>query len=358
MLYNNTKLQQKYHDFIQNTEKYDTKMKMLEVDFSKPWWHVLLQQKKLVFLVTFVYVIISIFDALFPLLIAWAVNSASVSAFALVVLARLFTSILVNRILRYNVILQLQTIHSVEYCANKYFLTVDPIFHSTKSSGEILSKVQRGSDSYERVMDIVTFDLLPISVTFLTTVLTMFAFDWKLGLTSAVFVVMITLVNIFGNIFNVKTFEPKANKVHDKLKGIIVENLQQANFIRSIFATPEQLEKMKKMGLKNMVTTGNSWAGSMTMGLTVRAIYMISILFIGVITMNNLQLGILNSASALAIILTYTSSTQGVLYIGDKVKRLSKSLVSITDLFELISTFGQQSYPVLEDKKTLTNNKS
>jgi len=358
MFYNNTTLQHKYHNLVSNTEHFDKRMKILKVDFTQPWWDIITQQKGLAFLITSLQFVNSIFDALFPILIAWSITSASVFSFVLIALTRLGLTIAFNLVWGYNAIFQLQTIHSVEYAANKYFLEVDPIFHTTKSSGEILSKVQRGSDSYEDVMDIITFELFPMAIGFVTTVLAMFVFDWRLGFTSMFFIVLITLINIFGNIFSTKTFEPKSNKARDKLKAVIVENLQQAHFIRSLFATPEQLEKMKKLGIKNMVATANSWRGSNNIGSIVRMIYISSIIFIGLIVLNQLNSGALNSATALAIVLTYTNSTQGVLYIGDKVKRFSKSLVSITDLFQLINTFGKKSYPVLEEEARFNFNKN
>ena len=258
------------------------------------------------------------------------------------------TTLLANLRSRFNGVFQLQTIHSIEYSANQGLLEVDPIFHTTKSSGEILSKVQRGSDSYEDVMDILTFELFPLLVRFTTLILTFLAFDWRLSLVSLVFLALIAVINIYGNIFSTKTFRPRANKIQDKLKAVTVENLQQANFIRSIFATPEQMQKMKITSKKNMVAEGNAWRSDTYISTFVRVIYLMSMFTIGLLTFSLLNSGSIDLASALAIMLAYLLNTNNILYLGNKVKRLTRSLIDITDLFTLMNTFGEKSYPVLE----------
>lgn len=65
------------YDFVSRQEKYDKKMKILPVDFQKPWWQILVDQKKLVLIVMGMQFVWSIFDSLFPILIGFAITSSN-----------------------------------------------------------------------------------------------------------------------------------------------------------------------------------------------------------------------------------------------------------------------------------------
>lgn len=248
----------------------------------------------------------------------------------------------------YNAILQIQTMGSVGYQANRYFLTVDPIYHSTKSSGQIVSKVQRGSGAYEDLLDIITFDLLGIITNFVTVVVVMFTFNWIFGLISLSFLIFISGFNIAGHIFRTKIFESIKNTAQDLVKSVNIETLQQAPFIRAIFATREQDEKSKSTEFHAMVVEANSWRAAAYINLITRTLYILSFFVLGASVFSRFQGGYLSSTVALSILLTYSNGTTDILFIGERVKRLSRSVVAVVDLFDFIRTFGKQTYPVLE----------
>jgi hypothetical protein len=98
-----------------------------------------------------------------------------------------------------------------------------------------------------------------------------------------------------------------------------------------------------------MITHVNSWQAGTIINNISRTIYIISLATLGTIIIFQAKEGILSPVLALSIILAYTNSTQSVLYIGDKVKRLTAALANIEDLYSFIRKFGKQSFPVLDD---------
>jgi hypothetical protein len=66
--------------------------------------------------------------------------------------------------------------------------------------------------------------------------------------------------------------------------------------------------------------------------------------------LDSLRQNLLDPAMSVALILAYFNSTNGILHLGNKVKRLSKSLVYIQDLYDFIRKFGKQTFPVLPEK--------
>jgi ABC-type multidrug transport system fused ATPase/permease subunit len=348
MFWNNKKFGNSLYNFVDKIEKYESQMKLLPVDFQKPWWDIIWKHRILTFLVMFTEVLTSVFDALLPVIVGYTIQNLNSGLFVIAVVSRLALTWVLNIMFHYNTILQMQCMDSVEYAATKYFLTVDPLYHSTKSSGQIVSKVTRGASSYENILDIITFELLPFLAGFVSVVVTMFVYSFELGLVSTAFIFAITLFNIFGHIILTKVFKPKEIEAQDKLLGISLESLQQAMFIRTSFATTEQLVKFKKSMLDRMVKAGNSWQSGTYINVISRTIYLISFLTIGLTLFSKLNNGLLTPVVCTGIILSYISGTSRVLYIGSGVKRLTKSIAGVTDLFDFIRGFGKQTYPVLE----------
>jgi len=350
MFWNNPKNQDRFYNFISKTEKLESKMQILPVDFQKPWWDIIVRQKKLALFAVFSQFIGSVFDAIFPILIGYAVTQLDFNLFILVMILRLAIIWVYNIMLRYNAIFQNQTMSSVDFSANQFFLTVDPIFHSMKSSGKIISKIARASRSYERVLDSISFDLLGIVTSLTTVAITMFVFGWEIGFVSLGFLSFIALFNISAQLYRTKTFTPRRIKAGDKMKAIQVETLIQAPFIRAIFAATEQIHKSKKATVKSMQEETLGWQASAYINVITRTVYVLSVFVIGYIVLTQVASGTLSTALALSIILAYSNGTSGILSIGNMVKRLSSALTDITDLFDFIRNFGQQSFPVLENE--------
>lgn len=240
MFYNNPKFQEKFYNFVDRTEKFDKRMKLLPVDFKKPWWDIIFRQKKIALLVFSTQLIWTIFDSVFPILIGFAALKLDLTLFLVIMVARMLFTWGYNYMFSKNTLFQIQTMNSVELAANEFFLTVDPLFHTTKSSGQIVSKINRGSSAYEDLLDLVSFELLGILTSLITIIITMFTFNFQIGLIALSFLSAIVTFNISAQIYRTKIFQPQKIIAVDKFKVNSLETLLQAPFIRAIFASNEQ----------------------------------------------------------------------------------------------------------------------
>ena len=352
MFWDNTKYHDFFYNFVNRRENFEKRMKLLPVDFEKSWWDILSRQKKFAFRIILSQLIWSTFDSLFPIMLGFAILKLDLGLFLLIMLARLALTWLYNSMLSQNAVFQIQTMNSVEYNANLFFLKVDPLFHTTKSSGQIVSKINRGSSAYEDFLDIVTFDLIGIITSMITITIAMFAFSFQLGLVSFIFLLSIASFNITAQVYRTQVFQPRKILSDDKFKAISVETLIQAPFIRAIFASNEQTVKLKTSISDTMIKEGNAWQAGSYVGFITRAMYVISVVSMGSVVLIQAKNGLFEPTLALSIILAYTNGTQNILYTGEKVKRLTTALSNIHDLFDFIRGFGKQTFPVLaEDGK-------
>ncbi|MEI6729465.1 MAG: hypothetical protein WCK98_07545 [bacterium] len=342
-------LEKKWEQFWLKFYGFDKKMKILEVDFSKPWWVILWRQKFIFTVVFALEVITNIFNTIIPIVVGYSISESNYNLFYGVIIARLVLTFVFQYFYGYNAIFQLQSVYSVYTSGLKFFMKVDPLFHSTRSSGTIISKLDRGSAAYEKFLDIVCFEFLPTIIAIITVTLTLFSFDWKFGLTALTFIILVGIFNIHGSLFNNRAFVPGELKREDMLKEKFVENLQQTNFIRSIFATESQFDKFKTTTINLISYKGTNWqAGGAIFSLSL-AFYYLSILVLSSLVFNSISIGQTSPIIGTSLVATYLLGTGTILYFGDRIRRLNESLSYIKDLFQFIQGYGKQTYPVLDE---------
>ncbi|GAB4146653.1 MAG: hypothetical protein OHK0017_07440 [Patescibacteria group bacterium] len=345
---NNKDFQQKYYDWTVKIMNYRDKMKILPVNFFEPWWKVLAIQKW-----RFIAIALGTFvgDAswfLLPIMLGYAISQSNFILLAGILIARL-AIIWMNHVIFYQIaITQLQAKQSIFTQAVEYLLKTDPLFHSTKSTGQVIAKVERGSDAYETLLDILTFELTNIVIGISSVIIVFSRVSWILtGLIILVFALMIGFSTLYS-IFHAKTFETRTIDLEDKIKEIGLESLHQATFIRSVFGTPEQIRRLDDSNTTAMYKIGAGWHMQGFWFCVVLNLYYISVFGIAAFLLNMINQGSIDSITAISLIGTYLLGTNNILSIGEKVKRFNRTVTQITDLFDFIRNFGKQSFPVLE----------
>jgi ABC-type multidrug transport system fused ATPase/permease subunit len=327
-----TNIQQRYYNFFTNLFNYEKRIKLIPVDFNKPWWTIILQQKYLFGLLLFTLSILGFYDSVISLWIAQAVESGNVFNLALIIAGRVFFTLIFLLVFNWNPIFQLRTIHSVPYSANQRILEVDPISHSTKSSGVMISKVNKGSGAYEDMLDILCFEILDVVVVLFGTIVLLTSFDLKIGLVASFLVVIMAAASIVT------------------ASQISVENIQQAVYVRSVFAAKEQLKTLEKSIKKFVGVEATSWRVDGTTHVIIRILFFMSVFIIATMIMDKVKTGTMSSIVGVGLITSYMFASNDIRSLGSQIKRLTASHSRITDLFEFMRTFGQQSYPVLDPK--------
>jgi ABC-type multidrug transport system fused ATPase/permease subunit len=324
------------------------KLKIIPVDFYKPWWNIFLQQK-LRFVITLInQACLHSFLTLIPLFLVQILNQKRLDwmwAFiAIWILSNIFLWLTMWLV---HTPLVNQSIQSVYYSAVEFFLKVDPIFHANRSSGTIIAKVTRGSEVLQDLVDIFTLDFIRTFINLFTTIIAFFFIRPVFAVITAINFVIVAFISSIFRWYVTKLTTQKAIEADDNKKTVGVETLSANNFIRASFATPEQTKKVSKVSLWAAEAGSFLEAMHIAADQIVRIIHIILFGLFGSILLIEVQKG-LEPVVAVGIILIYWNSSRDMWSLGTLVQKATIKTRQITDLFEYIRNFGKQSYPVLD----------
>jgi ABC-type multidrug transport system fused ATPase/permease subunit len=326
---------------------------MSPVDFEKPSWVVVWQQKVTLGIILLTLGLINVYDSFIMVWITQSLENKNMSQLVLILAVRILMIIALGVILTFNTILQMKSVNSVFLSANKKLLEVDPIYHTTKSSGVIISKVSKGSAAYEDVLDIMVFEIFALITSILASIYLLISYNIKIGIVASIMVVAMAAFSIFWNIFNNKIFKPSCIEAEDKISEVSVETLQQTHYIRSVFGTNEQISKLNSNVQDYVSKEATRWETDGLGYYIIRIMFFASVFVVSALILYEVQNQTITIPTGVALITSYYISSANIRNIGSQVKRLTSSHSRITDLFEFIKGFGQQSYPVLDEKKNL-----
>ena len=242
----------------------------------------------------------------------------------------------------------IRTMSSVEFAAHKYFLTVDPIFHSTRSSGQILNKITKACAAFDPIFEIFTFSILNAIFNLITVVAAICFVDLKLGAIIGICLFIMVTFSSWTELVRNDIFEKRTIPIDDRLKSTLVENLSQNAMIRSSFATDLQLDKTKFDSIQAFKSFIASWNASSLNNVLRRVIfwfftaYFVSELF-GLIKTSRME-----TVVGAALLVTYFAAYNSMAHIGAQIKNFLQAKTRIIDLWKFINSFGTQTYPVLE----------
>ncbi|MBC7471780.1 MAG: ABC transporter ATP-binding protein [candidate division SR1 bacterium] len=347
MFWQKKEFQEAYFDTLNNFFKFNKRTHFFEIDFSKPWWYTILKRKfRYIFLVSS-EVLQATFESLVPLGFGIAISQQKMEYLTYIIFGYIGLEI-INRLAVYSNGLTIAEVQgSIALEAQNFFLTVDPIFHSTKSSGAIVSKMQAGGREFIMMMNMICFQIIPTVISYITVTLTLIYFNGYLGLVSVTFFILITLLTSFFRYINSNSLVKKWIGAREKYAAITTENLIQNSHIRSTFATIETIQRTEKL-VRNAYNTRNiMFMGGAMVTFFARMLYIVSVFVIGYGILDLVQKGVINSVIGTTVIITYMSGSRQILRIGDTVGDVTESMANIADLFQFITNFGKQSFPVL-----------
>lgn len=345
-------LQAKYYNLLSNFFRFETKIKIYQVDFKRPWYDVFWHEKVKFGLVFLIEILQAVYEAILPLAIGYAILESNFGYILWITFGYLGLEVF-NRIALYLWHLATgNTQASILIAMQSYFLTTDPIHHATKSTGKIVSKIQAaGGRDFMVMMGTFMFEILPVVATYFTTSIVLIKFDLKIGLVALAFFIIITVVSTFLRHFHTISLNQPWIEARDKYSANQVENLTQNALIRSTFATPEQIQQSiglinKTIAVRNIRNQGNS-----INVFIMRVLYMISVLVICLMTFELLKSNAISTILATTLLLTYINGSRQILKIGDLVAQVTESQSNIEDMYNFINGFGEQTFPVSEKEQ-------
>ena len=342
-----------YRNFLLKLLNYEAKMQINPVDFAKPWYQPILNRKwRLGGLILIVLLGVA-YQYLTPIIIAFGIEKASFwLLFWLLFVPRVVYLLTLKIALDYNApIFQLQTWQSVAYQANKFFLTVDPLWHTTRESGKVISKVNRSTLAYEKILVVLLFRVVPLVTGFIVASLTLLLTNLWLGLTASLFILAITILVAVLSLVSEKAFRKEIIRLEDDVAQVTVENLQQTTFIRSLFMTDRQLWLHRQKAKKCIAMEGSSWFSYNINFIIIELLYSLSTLVIGWQILHLINTGTLGMAVGISLMSTYILSTMKIFEVGEMVIDFTKARSEIIDLHTFIRQFGKQTFPVVSQSQ-------
>lgn len=327
---------------------FNYKFQIQTIDFSKSFLQIFLQNKLVLAFVIVSEVIKVAFITVLPLVLGWIINTQNYIA--------VFYGIIISFVIQ---IMALFSYHLVEiyHSNNKYslyfqtyksLLSIDPIWYSTGSTGEIHSKIDRAYKAVVDFVELLLYELLPAIVSVVTVLVSLIYYNLFLGLIALIFISLTGGVSTFWYWKYGNQTEPKINKQEDVLKAMSIENLSQISYIRACFATFEQVTKFKKLVMKIMKLESSSKIGYIACNQIVQLIYRCSLFVLAYYVLKLIESHQLDILTGSTLLLTYLGGSATMLWIGDKTRRMIQNYLKIVDLFNFIKGFGKQSFPVLE----------
>ncbi|MBY0353903.1 ABC transporter ATP-binding protein/permease [Candidatus Babeliales bacterium] len=329
-------------------DSFKQKLSLLKVRFESPWWQVIIDQKVYLGLALFGEIIAAIFRPMAILMIGWifSIQRYDYFAYLFLVWVGVYLIQLVSRL--FNSVLQLRCIHSVHYRAHQFFLQVDPIYHTRRSSGTILGKIDRASKGYEDLLDAVITEILQIAVGVVTVVISLSCYLWLLGLCAGLLLGIIMIVGAVTAKLMIIPYEKKLIRASDKSKSVGVENLAQNNLIRTCFASNEVDDRLRDKDKRLMHKEGKLWFMYNCIYAFIKILYVSSIFVIGTWLLWVAKSGQLEISMAISLLLMYLRGTHEIVKIEKPIRKILTYTTRINDLFVYIREFGKQTYPVLQ----------
>ena len=328
--------------------------KLIDIDFNKPVWNIYKKLKSLLLGVVTMVFIKELIVAILPGILVFVISNQKFD-FLIYILVLVFIIAAVFYLEYYlSAILLNKLTFSLHTSAQKFFLTTDPINQSTRSSGQIISKVERASNSAQTLAEVAYIDLFPMVISIFASVIPLYFFDFKIGFWLTLFIVLVITFNAYSRLYVVDKFQPFGIKSEDKFKAVAVENLSQVMLIRSVFSTENQIKKQSLNGSKAVSNWATVWHLLHTSDIIMHFLSYCSVVVLAWYLMSNPE--IFSTTLAIALLTNYIFAINKVSSAGARIKKFAVNKANLEDLFSFIRNFGKQTYPVLDNDQNIYKN--
>jgi hypothetical protein len=329
---------------------YKNNIKMVDYGFQQPWYQIYRPYIGKLLVTLVVEMAIWVFFSYGPILITDIVKTRSLDG-----IYRFSGIFLVVYVVGYwSLYSYCKAVAGVKYSiansAYKYFLLVDPLNHATRSSGQVISKIDRATASVETLTDIVSFELTPFCVQIAVITFSMMSYNTQAGLFAGLSLCGLVMLSTIFQYFVVKIVVPPEIKQEDVQKQLNVESLAQVAHIRSSFATVEQVERLKSTSTRTAEVEATNWISFISSHSLPRIAFIVCFWFMLHMVFNLISQGVVDMLTGSALLVMYFTSYGYIVNAGRKIEKLVSNIDKIKDLFTFIRGYGEQTYPVLPQK--------
>lgn len=243
--------------------------------------------------------------------------------------------------------------HSFRTHMHKFFLYVDPIYHSTRSSGQIISKMNRLTGSLQTFLDIIVYNLFSVIFSLVSMVIIFITIDSVLTIMVTVSLLITILISFVTALKIRKPSQKHIILQEDRFKASVIENIQQNFFLRGIFAAQTQHTKAERESYETSVIQGAVWV---LFSLSFQIVWIIQSIFtIGIIWYLYYMViqQSLDGVIAITIVTTYLKLSQNYLFGIGRIVRIFDSYNEINDTWMFMKGFGSQTIPIDKTEKQM-----
>lgn len=326
---------------------------IVPVDFAQPWRRIIQQQWQLTLFIWTYNVLVQTYMALFPFLIGRSFASESYLPIGGVGALAIFFASSEYLTSRATTELQLRCIHSVFYNAHLQLLKIDPVYHATRASGQVIAKIERGARGIEEILDMISDDFIPTIARTTTILIALLSYSWRLGITMSLawFGMALLSIYIYSRIVNMSS--TTRFRAEDRQRSLGNQNLNQHNFIRSCFASPQVAEELKEACNEAMWIEGSQWRFFHLTRVILNTLYSTVFGLFALYIMYMIRLGQITVIDATALLLAYIGATYDLPRVGRKVYKFLISKSAVNDLYHFIANFGQATIPTINHEQRL-----
>jgi ABC-type transport system involved in Fe-S cluster assembly fused permease/ATPase subunit len=335
----------KVYNFLEKLFGMVGKIRIYPVDFNLPWYSIYKKYWVRLGLSLIAETIVWVFFTTLPLIINYAIKTQNITLVISLGLVFMMLSIMVQTHMRSYVLAEAGIMGSVSNSAYKFFVKVDPIHHSTRESGKVISKINRAVSAYETLTDVLTYNILPFIIQISVILVSFIYYDTKTGVLAGGSLIIMLAISTIGQILVSKNVIPKDNDQMDIQQQVEVESLQQVTLIRSSFATPEHIKKIKKTNIRTGEVQTTVWMSFISTTFIPRVLFGISFIIVSVFIINLINTGSLDIITAIALITMYISAYD-IIFAGRHIERIISDIERIKNLYTYIQEYGDSSYPV------------
>jgi hypothetical protein len=234
----------KVYNFLERLFGMVGNIKIHPVDFNLPWYSIYKRYWLRLAVSLIAEIIVWVFFTTLPLIINYAIKTQNITLVVSLGIVFMMLSIIVQTHIRSYCLALSGIMRSISNSSYIFFVKVDPVHHSTRESGKVISKINRAVGAYETLTDVLTYNILPFIIQISVILVSFIYYDFIVGIIAGGSLIIMLTISTIGQVFVAKKVIPKDNDQGDIQQQVEVESLQQVALIRSSFATPEHIKKI------------------------------------------------------------------------------------------------------------------
>jgi ABC-type multidrug transport system fused ATPase/permease subunit len=327
-----------------------TSIPLISIAFDKPWWHIIVGQPFYLTILILSVTLRDLFWTLEPFLVAFVLEYQDWYFFGVACILWVLSELNLIVTAVVNPRFQLSIIHSIFYSAHQRLLVIDPKYHTKRSSGVILAKIERAARGFEDLLDQITFEFAPLCIGVVSVLIILSRHSWPLTLTVFFCLVCMIAYAYYFARYTSQRLEKDHIQADDAFKATAFENLAQVQLVRSTFATDFMRDKLSHKITENSLVEERLWRSYSFVTRILNAIYTVSVILLVAYFMLQIKASAVTLAHAVGLILAYITCTHTLIRIIHPLRRYMRGYTAVNDLFGFMQLVGQQTIPVFDGR--------